>query len=172
MPVTTPETAAGPAEAGEDRDITGPAQAGEVGDTAGLLVAVAEWMRHSFEATAARFDLTPAQARALLGIESALPMRSLAHHLHCDASNVTGIVDRLEAGGLVAREVSAGDRRVKLLVLTPKGAATRARLETAVADGSPITTTLTADERQTLQMLLAKVVAGADGPFECGPPAR
>lgn len=35
-----------------------------------------------------------------------LPMRALAELLGCDASNVTGIVDRLEARGLVRREAA------------------------------------------------------------------
>ena len=41
--------------------------------------------------------------------------------LHCDNSNVTGIVDRLEARGLVARQPHEHDRRVKHVVLTPLG---------------------------------------------------
>jgi DNA-binding MarR family transcriptional regulator len=48
-------------------------------------------------------------------------MRRLAELLACDASNVTGIVDRLEARGLIRREVSASDRRVKNVVATEAG---------------------------------------------------
>ena len=48
-------------------------------------------------------------------------MSSLAGKLFCDNSNVTGIVDRLEARGLIARHPAAHDRRVKLLVLTAEG---------------------------------------------------
>ena len=40
-------------------------------------------------------------------------MSALAHALHCDNSNVTGIVDRLEAAGLVERRAAEHDRRVK-----------------------------------------------------------
>ena len=42
-----------------------------------------------------------------------LPMHKLATLLACDNSNVTGLVDRLEARGLVAREPYDRDRRVK-----------------------------------------------------------
>jgi len=51
-----------------------------------------------------------------------LPMHELATMLACDNSNVTGIVDRLEARGLVARQPYALDRRVKHLALTALGA--------------------------------------------------
>lgn len=140
---------------------------GEVGVTAGLVFALAERTRRSFEAVAARFGLTPVQARALLGLEQAVRMRSLAEHLHCDASNVTGIADRLEARGLVVRAAAAGDRRVKLLALTAEGARVRKELETAVADASPITADLDAEERETLRALLRKAVGGADRDPAC-----
>jgi DNA-binding MarR family transcriptional regulator len=41
--------------------------------------------------------------------------------LACDASNVTGIINRLEKRGLVRREASESDRRVTNLVITPEG---------------------------------------------------
>lgn len=46
---------------------------------------------------------------------------SIASKLHCDASNVTGVVDRLVHQGLVTRTESASDRRFKTLALTTKG---------------------------------------------------
>jgi DNA-binding MarR family transcriptional regulator len=150
------------------RSVTEP-DASTVGDTAMFLMTVAEWMRRSFEEVAASFELTPVQARALLGLESPVPMRSLAEHLHCDASNVTGIADRLEAGGLVTRQASEGDRRVKLLALTPEGAKTRARLDAAIVDASPIKAGLSIDEREALRDLLSKIVARISGPDPCAP---
>ena len=51
-----------------------------------------------------------------------MPMGELASALSCDASNVTGLVDRLESRGLLQRSPSAEDRRVKVLSLTPLGA--------------------------------------------------
>src|SRR3979490_984365 len=72
----------------------------------------------------ARFDLSPTQCHVLHLIEPGrpLPMRRLADTLSCDASNVTGLVDRLESRGLVRRRSSPQDRRVKVLQLTPTGA--------------------------------------------------
>lgn len=139
------------------------------GAIASLLFALVEQTRRSFEAVAARFDLTPVQARALLGLQEAVRMRSLAEHLHCDASNVTGIIDRLEVRGLVVREAAAGDRRVKMLALTPEGAHLRRQLEDAVADASPITADLDAEERETLRALLRKAVGGSEGDAACAP---
>ena len=52
-------------------------------------------------------------------------MSRLADTLSCDASNVTGLVDRLESRGLVRRQPSAEDRRVKVLQLTPAGSRLR-----------------------------------------------
>src|SRR5205823_12846166 len=64
-----------------------------------------------------RLGLSFPQAHALrlLDPEEPLPMSALAERLICDASNVTGIVDRLEARGLVERRSAEGDRRVKAL---------------------------------------------------------
>ncbi|MDQ3890180.1 MAG: MarR family transcriptional regulator, partial [Actinomycetota bacterium] len=71
----------------------------------------------------AELGLTFAQAHALrlLDPEKPLPMSRLAKELVCDASNVTGIADRLEARGLVERRSGERDRRVKELALTPAG---------------------------------------------------
>ena len=55
-----------------------------------------------------------------------VPMSSLAGKLFCDTSNVTGIVDRLEARGLIERRPADYDRRVKLLGLTAEGERVRA----------------------------------------------
>ncbi len=76
-----------------------------------------------FHAAAAEFDLSMPQVMALRSLEpgTPAPMRWLAERLMCDNSNVTGIVDRLEARGLVERTSAAHDRRVKHLVLTPEG---------------------------------------------------
>ncbi len=130
--------------------------AAEARDTAALLIHVTERTRRAFEDVAARFELTSAQARALLALGSAAPMRALAEHLRCDASNVTGIADRLEARGLVTRAAHEGDRRVKLLALTDEGARLRSSLESAVLDASPVMVGLDAEERQALRALLAK----------------
>jgi DNA-binding MarR family transcriptional regulator len=75
-------------------------------------------------------DLTPVQGLALrtLDPEAPLAMSALAETLACDASNVTGVVDKLEARGLIARQGTENDRRVKMLVVTEKGREVRRQL--------------------------------------------
>jgi DNA-binding MarR family transcriptional regulator len=75
-----------------------------------------------FTTAAADMGLTSSQAKTLTVLRRApASMRSLAHTLACDASNVTGIIDRLEKRDLVRREVSPTDRRVKNVALTEVG---------------------------------------------------
>src|ERR671924_1024567 len=85
-----------------------------------------ELLHHSkqrFMATAPEFELSPPQVMALrqLDPDEPKPMSELAAALRCDNSNVTGIVDRLEDRGLVARRSGDHDRRVKMLDVTPEG---------------------------------------------------
>lgn len=75
-------------------------------------------------------NLTPVQGLALrtLDPDAPLAMSALAETLACDASNVTGVVDKLEARGLIARQGAENDRRVKVLMVTEKGRELRGRL--------------------------------------------
>jgi DNA-binding MarR family transcriptional regulator len=50
-----------------------------------------------------------------------LPLGQLAERLACVKSNVTQLVDRLEADGLVERAPDPNDRRSRLAVLTDRG---------------------------------------------------
>src|SRR4051812_13060898 len=86
--------------------------------------------RRRFLAVASEFDLSPPQVRALgvLDPERPVPMSELAEALHCDNSNVTGIVDRLEDRGLVERRSATHDRRGKMLAGTQRGGEGRERL--------------------------------------------
>ena len=54
-------------------------------------------------------------------------MSALAQLLVRDASNVTGIADRVGAGGLVKRQSAGQDRRIKVLALTVAGTDFRER---------------------------------------------
>jgi DNA-binding MarR family transcriptional regulator len=97
-----------------------------------LLVRFFFSQRATLPPLAADLQLSPAQCHVLHLIEpdQPIPMGQLAETLACDASNVTGLVDRLESRGLVRRRPSAEDRRVKVLVLTPTGL----RLRTLLLD--------------------------------------
>ena len=74
--------------------------------------------------------LTPNDIRALMALDPSegRTMRELADAWTCDASNATFIVDRLEERALAERRTVATDRRVKLVVLTPRGAEIRGRI--------------------------------------------
>lgn len=85
-------------------------------------------------------------------------MGSMAQHLACDASNINGLADRMERLGYVER-VAGGDRRVKLLSLTPAGRRTRTLLGERVAQGSTVTARLDPDQRRQLSDLLDLLLA-------------
>ena len=69
-----------------------------------------------------KYDLTVMQLHALYAMSNGdNTMGKVANTLHCDASNVTGIVDRLVAGHYITRQEGALDRRIKSLELTAKG---------------------------------------------------
>lgn len=144
---------------------------GEAHGLAMLLVGVANTMRLRFDDSAGAFDLSGQQARALLAIdEGGTPMRALADDLRCDASNVTGIADRLESRGLVAREAAPGDRRVKLLTLTSEGHALREGLMAQIVEDAPVMAALDADERATLRGLLGKILSAEGAAADCAGP--
>ena len=71
---------------------------------------------------------------------------------------VTALVDRLESRGLVQRQPSAEDRRVKVLVLTDTGARVRAVLVERLGARRPAFERLTDQERQTLIRLLERLL--------------
>ena len=76
-------------------------------------------MRNWWVALCAECDLTAAQGHALriLDPKRPVPMSALAEALVCDASNVTGIVDKLIAGAMRAPAVIAslsGDVKSRL----------------------------------------------------------
>lgn len=114
--------------------------------------------RLRFLTAASGLDLHPAQAGALLQLHRPLPMHELAAELGCDNSNVTGLVDRLAARRLVAREASPHDRRVRQVVLTPAGRRLRAQLLARI--GPPAATgisNLSTEEQRQLLGLLRKI---------------
>ncbi|HZD01916.1 MAG TPA: MarR family transcriptional regulator [Actinomycetes bacterium] len=122
--------------------------------------------REHLNATIAAFDLSLPQAQALQVLEpgNPVPMRDLAASLRCDASNITGIVDRLEKRGLVERHSAPGDRRVKALVVTIEGAVVRAKLVEQLYAVPAAITRLSPAEQRTLLELLRRLVTPATPP--------
>ena len=77
-----------------------------------------------------RRGLTPNDARALWSLDgkTGRPIGSLARDWACDPANATFIIDRLERAELATRRPGDRDRRVKLVMLTAKGAAIKQAL--------------------------------------------
>ncbi|MEU9126988.1 MarR family transcriptional regulator [Kitasatospora sp. NPDC048540] len=110
-----------------------------------------------FATVAAERGLTLMQGKMLSLLRTPMPMRTLADLLACDASNVTGIVDRLEARGLVRREVAAADRRVKNVLLTEQGEQTVRLIRAELISGLAGLDQLDAEDRSALRRLLGQV---------------
>jgi DNA-binding MarR family transcriptional regulator len=124
-----------------------------------------------FVAIAQEFDLAPMQMHALRllepGAESS--MSALAASLHCDASNVTGIVDRLESRGLIERRDAAHDRRVKILAVTAEGTKVRDEIMKRLSVPPPQLAALSRADQRTLRDVLRRaMLAGAADPASSG----
>lgn len=127
------------------------------------------------EASKALFELMPFQKRhveeksASLGLTAPLcgllwrleqnspcSMGHIADFMHCDASNVTSMVDKLESRGLVHRQPSPEDRRVKLIVLTPAGIEFREELFARVSEPTEWILALDEQDQAELARILRK----------------
>ena len=74
-------------------------------------------LREEFATTLPKFDVMAALARRGAG----MTMTELSRFLMVSNGNVTGIIDRLAAEGMVVRLAHQGDRRATFVRLTPKG---------------------------------------------------
>jgi DNA-binding MarR family transcriptional regulator len=111
-------------------------------------------------AMCADFELTPVQGHALRTLDPDRPvaMSTLADALVCDASNVTGIVDKLESRGLIARQSAGHDRRIKMLAVTEKGRQLRERLTARMMDPPAAVDALSPDARRRLTAFFRAVM--------------
>ncbi len=129
-----------------------------------LMQALLQSSRRRFLAVAAEFDLSPPQVMALKSLdpERPLPMSQLAEALHCDNSNVTGIVDRLEDRGLVERRSATHDRRVKMLAVTERGAEVREQLRARLREAPPPLAQLSEEDQRALCDIMRRALARAE----------
>jgi len=111
-------------------------------------------------AVCAEYDLGKQQAFALVHLdpERPLPMSELAAKMFCDASNITGIADRLESRGLVERVPAAHDRRVKTLALTAEGEGVREHLARRLNEPPPNLAALSAADQRALRDILRRAL--------------
>ena len=111
-------------------------------------------------AVAGEFGLTPPQMFALRALDPdrPVPMRELAAQLHCDSSNVTGLADGLEARGLVERRLAEHDRRVRMLVVTERGAQVRERINAVMQEVPAAIASLSAEDQRALRDILRRAL--------------
>lgn len=113
------------------------------------------------EARLSEVGLSLAKLAALHRLSEAgesLPLGQLAERLSCVKSNVTQLVDRLEADGLVSRASDPNDRRSRLAVLTDAGRqAYQKGKQIQIESEQALFGALTAEESATLHVLLAKL---------------
>jgi len=116
--------------------------------------------RRRFLTLASELDLHPAQMGALAQMEPGrpVPMNELATLLHCDNSNVTGIIDRLQARGLVERRPYEQDRRVKHIALTALGVKARERVRKRMAEAPEAFRRLASADQRMLRDVLRRAV--------------
>ena len=88
-----------------------------------VLLKVSHKLRNLFDARIRCQGLTLARALALkaLKYQNGFYQKHLAEELGIENATLVRIIDALEAQGLVARDISTGDRRAKYITLTPKG---------------------------------------------------
>jgi DNA-binding MarR family transcriptional regulator len=122
-----------------------------------LFAHVAERFNRDYEDAAAQFDLTPIQAKVLMLAEEPTPMHQIADRLGSERSNVTGIVDRLEARGLVQRQPDDRDRRIKNVVLTSAGHEAARNVQRELHFAAEPLAGLTVAERTQLRDLLRRL---------------
>ncbi len=164
MSVNEGETRAGtpaPGCSGED-DPREPSR--QVPVDRGILEALTDLVKRAgaiAHSIAAGFGIAPSDLLALfkLDADGVLSMKELAQRLGCDASFVTVIADALEREGLARRAPSQRDRRVKSLVLTPKGIAAKDSLMRELTTRMPWCYALDDSERQCFLGLLNKMLA-------------
>ncbi|MEU9859458.1 MarR family transcriptional regulator [Streptomyces sp. NPDC047971] len=127
-----------------------------------LLAAIGSAQWRDFAAAAAHHGLTSMQGKVLAQLDTPKPMRALATLLVCDASNITGIVDRLEGRGLVRREPDPADRRVKNVVVTDEGREVIRRVREEMQATHGALDTLGDEDRVALYALLERLRPGME----------
>jgi DNA-binding MarR family transcriptional regulator len=111
---------------------------------------------------AEEYDLTLPQLYTLAFMEAGKPlqMNEIATILSCDPSNVTGIIDRMFASKYIERQEKLGDRRAKLIALTPEGVKLRSEIVERIGKNHPpMFDKLDADQQSQMAGLLQHLLA-------------
>lgn len=121
--------------------------------------------RSRMQTACAMTGVPPGVLKTLIHLSpgAAIPMRDIAQHFGVDSSYVTTLVDDLEANGLAERRPHPTDRRVKTIVLTPKGIEARRRIEELMYQPPQCFGALSETELAQLRRLLDKLAAADPG---------
>jgi DNA-binding MarR family transcriptional regulator len=118
------------------------------------------------EARLAEVDLSGARLAALSALHESgesMPLSQLADRLSCVKSNITQLVDRLEADGLVRRLSDPADRRTRLAVLTAAGrVACQKGLRIKAEAEKQLVSQLGPEETRQLTALMAKLAPASE----------
>lgn len=86
-----------------------------------LLLVMMRSKRH-LAAICEKYELTPVQGILLIMFDNdTKSMQGISICMGCDASNATGLIDRLDSHGLIERTPGENDRRIKMIKLSAKG---------------------------------------------------
>ena len=130
-----------------------------------LMLQVVFRAKHQMMKLADNHGLSVMQMYTLCSVEPGQPvsMNYLAGLLACDASNVTGIIDRLFAQDYIMREESPKDRRVKMITITPAGERLREQILAELPTYDPgMLERLDESQKLLLQQCLTAILAPSD----------
>lgn len=123
-----------------------------------LLAQIVARYTSEYEAAASAVELTTVQAKVLVALEEPMPMHQIATKLGSERSNVTGIIDRLQARGLVERRPDEQDRRVKNIVATDAGRELAKKFQRSLNFAAEPLAALTTADREQLRDLLTRML--------------
>lgn len=125
-----------------------------------LILLMIHSKRH-MHAAIEEWELTPVQGMLLISFASgeSKSMQKLADLMNCDASNITGLIDRMDSQGLIERTVDPKDRRVKMIQLSDKGCKCRAAILDSLrtAEAADLNK-LTAEEVAAFEKIIDKLL--------------
>ena len=110
-------------------------------------------------------DLTAVQYAALVAIGShpGIDATRLSQAIYFDRSTIGDVLDRIEAKGWIVRESSAGDRRIKVVTLSPAGREVLRQVTPAIRRVQErLLAPLTEDEAKTFVRLLVRIADAGD----------
>jgi DNA-binding MarR family transcriptional regulator len=130
-----------------------------------------------FQAVSDELGISLLQVKALFVLGRERTMSEVAEAAHCEPSNLTGVIDKLEARGLVERRGAANDRRIKMVFLTPGGTALRRRVLARLSEPAPWMLALSESDQRKLRDIFTRALGhssdeSANGAFVGEPPRK